>query len=613
MVAAVPPFVKKEEPIAVFNGTTSNTLPIKEEQTVNMGMNNGMNNGNNHSNNPSSLYSQAQQHQQAMSATSYLGPTTAIVQQGITGVSVGSAPQMSNSNGSSNIPSSTVQSTSTLSHHAMYSQTTYPSYGVPPQQGGHHMVPPHHHHHLPPQHHLNHNLAVSSPSSNPPIHVHPPQQQTSNYYPPMQQQVQQQHASQQQQVPQQQVSQQTVKAQTETQTTTYPSNNNDTQFVYHQYSDYRRNQQSTANNNSTPMQQTDLPISNMQDQMGDYHPIACIPCRKRHKKCDRKLPKCSECGRRAIDCEYYEPKQKGRKKKDDLPNSSEMSPSSSPTQNDCTVPVQQSPQSQQIIQQQPSQPQYSNTFSNYQPPYVNPYPQQQPPNIMTIQSVPQKQDMSSSSPYGYGPRGGSVPNSPDSRYNKQYRTEPYPASNIQRDMMEFNNTSGSYSPVIPQQRDRAGSSASASHYPMYPANGTNMPLVQHPPPQLRYSTPPQMPNNAYLQSQPPNPYASPEQDIVNTSSLSRFIPIEKEQLREHLNSLKRGEVESWETHRVAQWIDTIDPSFSSNNIGELFKKHDVDGVALLGLHNQALQDMGVPKMGIIVKLCRIVEHLRLQQ
>ncbi|KAL9658689.1 hypothetical protein ABK040_005845 [Willaertia magna] len=45
----------------------------------------------------------------------------------------------------------------------------------------------------------------------------------------------------------------------------------------------------------------------------NFHPIACKNCRKVHKRCDKKLPSCSNCIRKGLSCEYATPKKKGRK------------------------------------------------------------------------------------------------------------------------------------------------------------------------------------------------------------------------------------------------------------------------------------------------------------
>ncbi|KAG2386776.1 hypothetical protein C9374_002520 [Naegleria lovaniensis] len=37
------------------------------------------------------------------------------------------------------------------------------------------------------------------------------------------------------------------------------------------------------------------------------HPIACLACRKVHKRCDKKLPTCTRCSTKGIHCEYKEP------------------------------------------------------------------------------------------------------------------------------------------------------------------------------------------------------------------------------------------------------------------------------------------------------------------
>ncbi|KAG2388656.1 hypothetical protein C9374_000095 [Naegleria lovaniensis] len=48
------------------------------------------------------------------------------------------------------------------------------------------------------------------------------------------------------------------------------------------------------------------------DPNASYHPIACSTCRSMHKKCDKKLPICSECLLRGRECIYNIPKKKGR-------------------------------------------------------------------------------------------------------------------------------------------------------------------------------------------------------------------------------------------------------------------------------------------------------------
>ncbi|EFC40981.1 hypothetical protein NAEGRDRAFT_80888 [Naegleria gruberi] len=45
---------------------------------------------------------------------------------------------------------------------------------------------------------------------------------------------------------------------------------------------------------------------------GLFHPIACVQCRRLHKRCDRKLPACSKCVSRGVNCEYKIPRKKGR-------------------------------------------------------------------------------------------------------------------------------------------------------------------------------------------------------------------------------------------------------------------------------------------------------------
>ncbi|KAG2385726.1 hypothetical protein C9374_003541 [Naegleria lovaniensis] len=43
-----------------------------------------------------------------------------------------------------------------------------------------------------------------------------------------------------------------------------------------------------------------------------FHPIACVPCRRLHKRCDKKYPACSKCLSRGVTCEYKIPRKKGR-------------------------------------------------------------------------------------------------------------------------------------------------------------------------------------------------------------------------------------------------------------------------------------------------------------
>ncbi|KAF0976685.1 hypothetical protein FDP41_003980 [Naegleria fowleri] len=43
-----------------------------------------------------------------------------------------------------------------------------------------------------------------------------------------------------------------------------------------------------------------------------FHPIACVPCRRLHKRCDKKYPSCSKCLSRGVTCEYKIPRKKGR-------------------------------------------------------------------------------------------------------------------------------------------------------------------------------------------------------------------------------------------------------------------------------------------------------------
>ncbi|KAG2385899.1 hypothetical protein C9374_003048 [Naegleria lovaniensis] len=54
------------------------------------------------------------------------------------------------------------------------------------------------------------------------------------------------------------------------------------------------------------------------------HPIACVQCRSRHKRCDRTLPACLNCVKRGVECTYRSPKMKGRKDQKFQPYSSLM-------------------------------------------------------------------------------------------------------------------------------------------------------------------------------------------------------------------------------------------------------------------------------------------------
>ncbi|KAG2378577.1 hypothetical protein C9374_008216 [Naegleria lovaniensis] len=46
----------------------------------------------------------------------------------------------------------------------------------------------------------------------------------------------------------------------------------------------------------------------------EIHPIACVQCRRLHKRCDKKMPSCSKCLSKGLTCTYAEPKKKGRTK-----------------------------------------------------------------------------------------------------------------------------------------------------------------------------------------------------------------------------------------------------------------------------------------------------------
>ncbi|KAF0973148.1 hypothetical protein FDP41_008355 [Naegleria fowleri] len=72
-------------------------------------------------------------------------------------------------------------------------------------------------------------------------------------------------------------------------------------------------QQQQTNTSATSPPSTSSHDEVHQQQQSDpsqkYHPIACEACRKKHKKCDRTLPRCIECTKRGLNCVYYEPKK----------------------------------------------------------------------------------------------------------------------------------------------------------------------------------------------------------------------------------------------------------------------------------------------------------------
>ncbi|KAF0973144.1 hypothetical protein FDP41_008351 [Naegleria fowleri] len=72
--------------------------------------------------------------------------------------------------------------------------------------------------------------------------------------------------------------------------------------------------------------------SNPEDEC-EFHPIACVQCRQLHKKCDKRLPSCSKCVSRGVECTYRTPKrnttqpqQKKKKKKKNRSKASSLSP-----------------------------------------------------------------------------------------------------------------------------------------------------------------------------------------------------------------------------------------------------------------------------------------------
>ena len=165
------------------------------------------------------------------------------------------------------------------------------------------------------------------------------------------------------------------------------------------------------------------------------------------------------------------------------------------------------------------------------------------------------------------------------------------------------------------QRERAVSSASSSNYynsssPYYNSQQQQPPINNNGP--LSVKTTPV--HNQYLQTSRAIVSSSSSPDSSNDTNLpsyAKFVPIEKEKLKEQLY-IRRVEFEGWDTFRISQWIDTLDASFTSHNVGELFKHHDIDGLAFLGLHNQILLEMGIAKVGVRLRLVRIIDHLRSQ-
>jgi hypothetical protein len=47
------------------------------------------------------------------------------------------------------------------------------------------------------------------------------------------------------------------------------------------------------------------------DGNAEFAPIACSNCRRSHRKCDRKLPHCSECVAKKKKCTFLIPKKRG--------------------------------------------------------------------------------------------------------------------------------------------------------------------------------------------------------------------------------------------------------------------------------------------------------------
>ncbi|KAG2370891.1 hypothetical protein C9374_013766 [Naegleria lovaniensis] len=73
--------------------------------------------------------------------------------------------------------------------------------------------------------------------------------------------------------------------------------------------------------------------TNAEDEC-EFHPIACVQCRQLHKKCDKRLPSCTKCVSRGVECTYRTPKRntsqpqqkKKKKKKNRSKSSSNLTP-----------------------------------------------------------------------------------------------------------------------------------------------------------------------------------------------------------------------------------------------------------------------------------------------
>ena len=62
-------------------------------------------------------------------------------------------------------------------------------------------------------------------------------------------------------------------------------------------------------------------------------------------------------------------------------------------------------------------------------------------------------------------------------------------------------------------------------------------------------------------------------------------------------------VSSWEVSDVVDFVrSTFSLSEDRDNLGELFKKHEIDGQALLALTENDLKNMGIQKIGVVKKL-----------
>ena len=309
----------------------------------------------------------------------------------------------------------------------------------------------------------------------------------------------------------------------------------------------------------------------------EFSPIACTQCRSRHKKCDKKLPKCTYCNNKGLDCEYVEPKQKGRKKQKPLsPYKSDIvcvaSQAPSTATNTCessssssSPPPNNNQENQPPVEFIPSEPKISEIKD----------PEIKVPECAASEiSVPEVKHKSTPIP------GTSVIR------NRSFRVEPYPTLKTLS-----NRQIHSYQQYFNQERN----------YPLNPSND----------------------GSGFINFVPIHPTTQPPRnmDIHSTDSVeikrpntSNVKPI-KNNVRyeaEYLRSIRKDEVKSWTCSLLAAWIDSVEPIFASNHVGETFMAHDIDGSVLLCLDVESIKDMGITKVGVIIKLCKIIEQINSQ-